>query len=310
MLYIGSLLLVAIPALIVLLCRVFPAVAQWWITCAFSPVAGALSKLSGLLEFPVAEPMFLLVAALAVYLLIRSRRGLLLLISSVFAIYALMWVPIYFASDLYNVGIPADSMTVKAVCEGLIGELNAYGEFSMPEDLPKQALEVAQLISTPAVIEAVPKFARYPEWMRSFRLAGLYVPWTFEALLSPDEGEAGIPFTAVHELMHLGGIADEGQANIAAYEACVQKGGAFGYSAKLWALKYTLGSLKDADYSAWADCVANLFNPARTHFLSINGFASSMSSTRGHATEAFLRINGMAEKADNYGALAVYLCGH
>lgn len=308
MLYIASLLLIGLPAIFVAACRLFPALPDFWMGAVFPPVARSVSLVSGAVPFPVAEPLFLLVAAAAVYLAFRSRRGLCLLLSCVFAVCALFWAPAYFAAPLHPVSGEADREALCRVSAKLIGELNEYGAFSLPEELAEEALEAAAEADVPARVAAAPKFARYPEWMELGSLAGLYVPWTFEAVVNPAAGAPGVPFTAVHELMHMGGVADEGQANIAAYIACVRYGGAFRYSAKLWGLKYALQALREIDAAAWTELIGNLSDSVRADFREINGFALSSGVHKGRAVEAFLRINGMAEKTESYGALANYLC--
>ena len=95
---------------------------------------------------------------------------------------------------------------------------------------------------------ARPKAARFPAWLRRLKAAGMYVPFTGEALVDPTRSAAGLPFTAAHELAHMLGVGNEGAANIAAYAACVEYGEAAGYSARLWALKYAMGRLTDADW--------------------------------------------------------------
>ena len=76
----------------------------------------------------------------------------------------------------------------------------------------------------------------------------MYVPVTGEALVDPSRSAAGLPFTAAHELAHMLGAGNEGAANVAAYAACVDYGAAAGYSARLWALKYAMGRLTDANW--------------------------------------------------------------
>jgi len=49
---------------------------------------------------------------------------------------------------------------------------------------------------------------------------------------------------AVHESMHLRGYAGEGAANIAAWNECMARGGAYAESARLWALRYGMGMLQ------------------------------------------------------------------
>ena len=144
-----------------------------------------------------------------------------------------------------------------------------------------------------------------PNGCAPFSLAGLYAPWTGEALYDPTAPAAGQPFTAVHELMHMGGVADEGQANICAYIACLRYGGAFARSADLWALKYAMDALRLTDAAAWEACLARLSAAVRADFFALGG--ASPPAAANEAAEAFLRFVGIAEKVSNYSALVAWL---
>ena len=108
-----------------------------------------------------------------------------------------------------------------------------------------------------------------------------------------------IPFTAVHELMHLGGIADEGAANIAAWERCLAAGGPFADSARLWALRYALGQLNRADEGAWRRVRGNMKDPLMRVFQDCGGEALSRSR--------FVLIPGLARASGDYGDLTGWL---
>ena len=306
MLYIASAVLVGGSGLFLLACALFENLASGWIKCVFAPVVSALSALSGQCAFPIAEPLALLLLAGAVYLLFRSRRGLCLLLAALFAVWSLLWGPAYFAASAPVEHSQADARSLNALCVELIAALDAAGEFAPVAGLPAEAVKVAQLAHTNAPVRAAPKYARYPEWMRALSLAGLYVPWTFEAVLNPSEPEAGQPFTAVHELMHLGGIADEGLANIRAYEACISAGGAFAYSARLWALKYAMEMLRSLDSDAYSACAQRIAGSVREDFIDIGGFSAAQDQTG--SVSALARLFGLGEKTGNYAALATWLC--
>ena len=301
MLYIVAGALSALSLLFPLACRLWPALAQGWMDAVFAPAAGALAALASKCPFPLAEPLALLLAALFVLLLFRWRRGACLLLAVLLAGYGFLWAPAYSLPAAHAVSKDADAAALTAVCDELIERLNARKDFALPNDLGARALAAARLVETPAPISAAPKFARYPEWMRVFSLAGLYVPWTAEALCDPTAPAAGQPFTAVHELMHMGGVADEGQANICAYIACQRYGGIFAASADLWALKYAMDALRPLDADAWSARLAALDGAARDGFFALGG-ASSASL----AEESVPRPGG-AGIAGDYGALAAWL---
>lgn len=305
MLFIAAAAVFALSLLFPLACLLWPALAEAWLGAVFAPICGALSALAGNCPFPLAEPLALLLAALLIVLLFRARRAACLLLSLLFAGYALLWAPAYFLPMGHAVPAEVSAAQLTALCEALTQRLNARGAFELPDDLGAQALRAAALVETPAPISAAPKPARYPEWMRALSLAGLYAPWTGEALYDSTAPAAGQPFTAVHELMHMGGVADEGQANICAYIACRRYGGAFARSADLWALKYAMDALRLTDAAAWEACLARLSAAVRADFFALGG--ASPPAAANEAAEAFLRFVGIAEKVSNYSALVAWL---
>lgn len=293
MLLIAAGALFALSLLVPLACRLWPTLAGAWLRAVFAPVSGALAALAGECPFPLAEPLALLLAALLVFCLFRARRAACLLLSLLLAGYALLWAPAYSLPAGHAAPAEVSAAQLTALCGTLTERLNAEDAFALPDGLGARALEAAALVKTPVPVRAAPKPARYPEWMRAFSLAGVYAPWTGEALYDPAAPTAGQPFTAVHELMHMGGVADEGQANICAYIACRRYGGAFSHSADLWALKYAMDALRAADSAAWEACLARLSAPVREEFFALGG--------------ASLSPGGVAAASSDYGVLAAWL---
>lgn len=186
---------------------------------------GLLHRLTAKVPFPILEPL-----ALGVLLMPRRRWAVLIL-----GVFMVLWAPRYFI-PVGEYGVPED---VEGLCIRLIEDLNqAPLAFDEPFDTAGEAAGMPWARVKPA---------RYPEWMRALGLAGLFSPWTGEALVDPGAPTGYLPFTCVHELMHLKGIADEGQANIEAYRACVTYGGMYADSARLWALRYGLGHLSEGE---------------------------------------------------------------
>ena len=154
------------------------------------------------------------------------------------------------------------------LCGALIDALNA-SPLAFPE--PAESLRLAPAAA--GLPEAVVKAARYPEWMRAASVSGLFVPLTGEALADATAPAPLIPFTAVHELMHLSGIADEGAANIAAWDRCLAAGGAFADSARLWALRYAMGLLYRVDEEAWQRARDKMKDPLARVYMDCGGEA-------------------------------------
>lgn len=210
------------------------------------PAMQFVARLSARATFPVAGPA--LAAACALFALLR-RRAIVPLIAF-FTAFAVMWLPCI--APLNAQPAAAAESSVRSLCAELVGELNASGRSIIPIS---EMLDAAQTVMN---APAAPKAARYPEFLRAIKAAGIYIPITGEALVDVTRPDASLPFTAAHELAHMLGIGDETEANLAAYIACVAHGGAFAYSARLWALKYAMSRLEDTEwiYGALPDDIA------------------------------------------------------
>ena len=296
--------------LFMVVCRLSPGFSSFWMNAFILPVSRSLHRLSGRLPFPLLEWGMIILAGLALstafVALLRALRRLRL--APIFRLlwhwlwgililggtYALLWYPAYWVS-------PAETMPSVStealgwLCESLIDDLNASDlRFSSANKIVLQASVVADMPDT------IIKSARYPEWMKALQIAGLYAPWTGEAIIDPSAPPASIPFTAVHELMHLQGIGDEGKANIAAWELCQSSGGEFASSAKLWALKYAMTALKDADEQAWIQANRQMKDALKRTFYTMSGDVS-VSDNR------LLDALGLAQATNSYAALVQYL---
>lgn len=286
-----------LPALILLVLRFSPVFARWTLEGLSAPGMALLHRLTAPIPFPVVEPLVLALILLALEGLFhawsigspRPFKSSMCVLFALLLAFILLWAP-PLATPVP--GIPApDADRLFRLCARLIDQLNASPlAFPDPADALVQAPAVA---SEPA--RAV-KVARLPGWMALARAWGMFIPLTGEAVVDPSEPTPLVPFTAVHELMHLTGVADEGAANVAAWERCTAAGGPFADSARLWALRYAMGQLHHADPAAW-QAVQNKMNGAllRT-FLDCGAEAESMPRrlplTRG-----------------NYAALTGYLAG-
>ena len=215
-----------------LACFVFPEFAQT-VSRAALPLMNRLSGLSGKVAFPLVG--FVAAALVALMCVLRKRAAAVLLCLVV--IFDFLWYPLYFARA--QVTGRADESAVLALCSELVHELNERGRFLIQ---PDEALALSrEVMDAPAAAKA----ARYPELMRALRISGIFVPFTGEALVDLTRSRAALPFTAAHELAHMLGVAGEGEANMLAYERCVRYGGAFAYSARLWALSYALDRVEN-----------------------------------------------------------------
>lgn len=276
-----------------------PRLARAWAEGFSAPALRLLSRATMRLPFSLFEWGLAAIAALTLASSLRAalRRGaiaglsrllracLSLLLAAAICLGAL-WLPLYHRSPAR--AAHASDAQLSALCATLIESLNAAAlDFSaLPDDLPA-------------------KPAALPFWMDAMGVTGFFAFPTGEALYAPSLPAASIPFVAVHEQMHGLGCAGEGAANIAAYEACVARGGAYADSARLWALKYAMGLLSERDRKAAADCRAMMRPQTRRAYLEAGGGGRSQPPKR--AVLAAFAALGLFEPATDYEALALHL---
>lgn len=290
----GKILPALAPMAFLLACRTCAGFARVWQAAVALPTLRTLHRLTSLADFPALELLAAGLAALALSALVARRtRRMAALLAAVLAGYALLWYPAYWAAPARQLPAP-EAVRLDRVCANLINRLNREPfPLLSPQEAAARAGGVAGLPRARA------KLARWPGWMRALHISGLFSPWTGEAIVDPGAPPALVPFTAVHELMHLTGIADEGSANIAAYRRCVAAGGAFAASARLWALKYALSLLHRLDPAACLRVMervdgdlAALCRPAARVPSPLDGLCAAL---------------GIGEAASSYDALAAWL---
>ena len=290
--------------LFALLCRVSPGLAALLLDRLTRPALLALNRWAARIPFPLAEPIAFTAGAVAlaalVWALSQHRaaalvgwlKGMAAACIITLWVLALTWLP----AMVQPVDAPPapGANQLEWLCAQLIDQLNA-APLSFPE--PSEALRLAP--EAAGLSGCAVKAARYPEWMRAAGISGLFAPPTGEAIVDAEGCPALIPFTAVHELMHLGGIAGEGAANIAAWERCLAAGGAFADSARLWALRYALGQLNRSDEAAWRRVRGNMKDPLARVFQDCG--SEVMPRNRFTLVPGFARIGG------DYGDLTGWL---
>lgn len=285
------------PALLCTAVRLLPDFAARWSAWVAQPMLQRIALLGARLAFSLMEwGLLVLILAICIGFILRLyRRGVMhaivhllrricTLLMALVWLLATLWYPLYFAEEATR--ITATPAQLAASCRVLIDDLSISSlDFSVPpEDLPA-------------------KQAAFPFWMDALNLAGFASFLTGEALISPELEVAAVPFVAVHEFMHTLGHADEGAANLAAWEECLRRGGVYADSARLWALKDSLALLRRADYAAWSSIRGGLPTEIDVLLVQLGG----ETAPPGDGALAVLAPLGLAESVQSYEILALYL---
>ncbi len=269
-----------------LLIRLLPGFSIFWQEAVSLPLLKVFVAVGMRLPFALLEWAAISAGIMLAWSLVCRHflKRLLALALALLSAYLCLWYPLYFREQ----PVPAaSSMQLALLCEQLIDELNAAPpDFSVIPPLPA-------------------KTARFPGWMRVLGISGFCSFFTGEAVVSPELHPAALPFTAVHEAMHLRGIAGEGAANIAAYEFCMERGGVFAASARLWALRCGMGMLFENDQTLYADCMQRMHAGTRQLFRDCGG--SYRAGSPPPVMQWIYRVLGIEIPARDYEILAPYL---
>lgn len=296
------------------------------------PAAKLLSNLTTRVSFPLAEALALLFALWAAFGLIKSAaqsltqksvkpvsgfaQSLALTVSLVMLSYALLWSPIYHLEPLaeqlhYESDAQYTLSELVGLCRDLSAQANQLREraaAAMPPYGEPELIERAQLaLSQVEALSLSPKpvkLARYPEFFKRLGMAGVYAPWTGEAIISGSEPALSLPFLVAHESSHQLGFAREDEANYVAYLACAEGDEYFQYSGAMYALYYAMESLHDADTIAWTEARMGMSKAVQSDYYRMNGLRNAKEPGfvrfKGTVTTAFMRVSRQ-QGARSYG---------
>lgn len=124
-----------------------------------------------------------------------------------------------------------------------------------------------------------PKRMTAATFMSKVGIAGIFVPFTGEAVVNPDATDAHLPFSMCHELAHRLGFAPEDEANYIAILACIENPDpVFSYSGYHLAFIYCSNALAGQDselyqqlYSEISPLVTADFRAQRKHLAQYEG---------------------------------------
>lgn len=280
---------IAAALMLLLAARLLPDFAEAWSAVIALPVLRILARMADAVPLVLMECCAIIAAADLVIGLLRRcfLRRFARLCSLMLCGYFMLWYPLYFI-DAPKPQAGADQ--IAQLGAQLIDQLNAA------------QLDFDILPTLPA------KYVRFPQWMQRMKLGGFCAFWTGEALIPAELDRASQPFVAVHERMHMEGHADEGAANIAAWDACMARGGVFADSARIWALRYAMGALRRMDFDAYE---ANLHRMnARSLRVYREAGGAYMPDDASGFGAALLRALGIDEGLRNYEILVHHLAAN
>ncbi len=143
-------------------------------------------------------------------------------------------------------------------------------------------------------------------------VSGIYSPFTVEANINGEMPDMEKPFTACHELSHLRGYMNEGEANYIGWLACIGSDDpSFNRSGWLIAWSYAGGTLRRIDPERYEKLLKKLPSYAVSETEENRMFWSShetgAAEVQDRVNDAYLKANGQKEGVQSYGMLTTLM---
>ncbi|MBQ6372527.1 MAG: DUF3810 domain-containing protein [Oscillospiraceae bacterium] len=143
-------------------------------------------------------------------------------------------------------------------------------------------------------------------------VSGIYSPFTIEANVNGEMEGMEKPFTACHELSHLRGYMNEGEANYIGWLACIgSEDRSFNRSGWLIAWIYAGRSLRQADPELYEKIRAQIPEAALAEIRANDEFwakhENKASEVQSRINDAYLKSNGVEEGIASYGQLTTLM---
>ena len=144
--------------------------------------------------------------------------------------------------------------------------------------------------------------------MSSFGITGMYIPFTAESAVNPDNTVPALPFTMAHEMAHRLMIAPEDEANFSAFLACrANADRRVRYSGYFMAYRYCINALYAADAQR-SYTVMDMATPEMNYDLDeLNALILKYKSPVQDAGEAindvYLKANDQPSGSRSYGEI-------
>jgi hypothetical protein len=146
----------------------------------------------------------------------------------------------------------------------------------------------------------------------SMGVSGIYSPFTVEANVNGEMTSLEKPFTSCHELSHLKGFMNEGEANYIGWLACINSDDpAFNTSGWIIAWIYAGNSLYSIDHDKYSELRKKLPDDVIRELDENREFWQShetrASEVQDRVNDAYLKSNGQKDGIQTYGQLTTLM---
>ena len=340
-----SIILLASAGMISAASRMIPGFAQWYSETVYPLLQGTLGRLAGLFPFSAAEWLCVLLPAfLLIHFMCTCRKDaakrilsvIILIVSVLFFMYTVNCGINYYRNPFVDSEAFARARFTEDelvdFCECTADQLAGMSvsgdstDFAYPDWDELSAESVRAMSSLSSLSE--PSFndyrslsGFYPQpkkmaWIsRLFSMmgvSGIYSPFTIEANVNGEMVGLEMPFTACHELSHLKGFMNEGEANYIGWLACINSdNAAFNRSGWIMAWIYAGNSLHAIDPEKYLSIKEKLPDDVIRELRENSEFwkkhENKASEVQDRVNDAYLKSHGQEHGIHTYSQLTTLM---
>lgn len=333
-----SLILLCIAGILSAAAKYVNGFAEWYSVNIYSLITGTAGRLTGTVPFSFAEAAVCILPLFFIVDIVRCRKRLRKVLSHILLIVSVLFF-LYSANCgvNYHRNTFVDSKALSEAefteeqladfCEYIISRLEESGpdpDYPQNRDLTDAARASMNKLSEqyPSLVGYYPAPKQLSILSGAFSamgVSGIYSPFTVEANINGEMPDMEKPFTACHELSHLRGYMNEGEANYIGWLACIGSDDpSFKRSGWLIGWIYAGGALRRVDPGRY-DILSKRLPPYAVSEIADNDLFWSSHETKAsevqdRVNDAYLKANDQKDGIQSYGMLTtlmlMYYCDH
>ena len=329
-----SIILLCTAAALLIAAKNVEGFAEWYSVNIYSMITASIGHLAGSVPFSVAEVAVCILLLFILVDIVRCRKRLMAVLMHVLLIASVLFF-LYAANCGINYHrntfVDQEALSGAEFTEDQLADFCEYVTRQIKEcvsesDYPqgKELADTARL-SMDNLSENYPSLRGYypaPKQLlllsRAFSgmgVSGIYSPFTVEANINGEMPDMEKPFTACHELSHLRGYMNEGEANYIGWLACIESDDpSFNRSGWLISWMYAGSTLKRVDPERYDMLREKLPSYAVSEIEENDLFWSShetrAAEVQDRVNDAYLKANGQKDGIQSYGMLTTLMLMH
>ncbi len=326
-----ALALLAVSAALYISAREIPGFADAYRDNVYPIFQGTYGRLTGIFPFSVSEMILLALPALFIINIIFNVRRFRIALKNIFVFLSIM-VFLYVSNcgvNYYSSGFVDSSVYEEAIftedeltgfCEYIAGQLDENEAYEYSADSSELAeAAVSSMENLGSMDSKLDGYYSQPKRLKIISrlfsmmgVSGVYSPFTIEANINGEMPDMEKPFTACHELSHLRGYMNEGEANYIGWLACINSDDdSFNRSGWLIAWSYAGSELYRINPEKYAKIWESVPDNAKAELAENHEFWSTYendaSDIQDKVNDTYLKSNGIEDGVTSYSRVTTLM---